>query len=209
MFQFFNPIFDTSFRFSLLFLFLFLNLFFFFANWGWFNKNSIYKLLHVNTRDTKSGNQNGDKSAFCKIYMQYSQLPLVNWHLYKLDTSLRQTPVFHGHCHLSVILLTFLWFFNYFLTLTSLGKSVNTTEKSTLKLVKLLSLKVICWKRITFKFANFSNVKDCSFQWCRRIFLIKWSIQKVEKTIQNVYSFYKTVRTLRGTKNTFETINGQ
>ena len=95
----------------------------------------------------------------CKIYMQYSQLPLVNWHLYKLDTSLRQTPVFHGHCHLSVILLTFLWFFNYFLTLTSLGKSVNTTEKSTLKLVKLLSLKVICWKRITFKFANFSNVK--------------------------------------------------
>ena len=30
VFQFFNPIFDTSFRLSLLFLFLFLNLFFFF-----------------------------------------------------------------------------------------------------------------------------------------------------------------------------------
>ena len=36
-------------------------------------------------------------------------------------------------------------FFNL-LTWTSLGNPVNTTEKSTLKLVKLRSLKVICRK---------------------------------------------------------------
>ena len=82
-----------------------------------------------------------------KIYMQYSQLPLINGHLYKLDTSLRQTPVVHGHCHLSVIDLFMVF---QFLTLTSSGKSVDTTKKSALKLVKLLSLKIACEQALLF-----------------------------------------------------------
>lgn len=142
----------------------------------------------------------------CKIYMQYSQLPLINWHLYKLDTSLRQTPVswsllFIGH------FIDLLWFFNFW-HWQVWGKSVNTNEKSTLKLVKLRSLKVISWKGITFKFGSFSNVKVL-FPVVPMDFPYKMIHTKCWKNHENVYSLYKTVRTLRGTKNTFETINGQ
>ena len=63
-------------------------------------------------------------------------------------------------------------FFFQFLTWTSSGKSINTTEKSALILVKLPSLKVMSkifatlrsyilalLRRITFKFGNFTNFK--------------------------------------------------
>ena len=77
------------------------------------------------------------------------------------------------------------------------GKSVNTTKKSALRLVKLHSLKVICWKlrkRISLLtvakyYRRFygrgwgrgdNNIKALRFLWCRPIFP-NLSMSKVEK----------------------------
>ena len=66
--------------------------------------------------------------------------------------------------------------FQLFLTLTSLGKSFNTTEKSALKLVKLPSLKVICWKLIKITPLKVAKVYRCLYgggtnfhEWAKRM----------------------------------------
>ena len=69
--------------------------------------------------------------------------------------------------------------FQLFLTSTSLGKSFNTTEKSALKLVKLPSLKVICWKLI----------KITPSQSGESLQMLVWGGHKLAPHHTNVYEF--------------------
>ena len=73
------------------------------------------------------------------------------------------------------------------LTWTSSGKSVEATEKSAFKWVKLPSFKAICWNLMKIQLLKVATFLRLFFQWCRRIFP-DWSIQKVEKNREKIYS---------------------
>ena len=94
---------------------------------------------------------------------------------------------FRGRLPFLIDLFT-VFFFSTFDRDKCSGKSVDTTEKSALRLVKLHSVKVICWKSRNITDVCMEaggeggggGVKALRFLWCRPIFP-NLSISKVEK----------------------------